>query len=113
MNRFGKFILARRVEKGLGTRELARLVGVSPSFISMIENKGNIPSERIIKKLAEVFEGDPDFFLAMAGRVSKDIKLEIISSMGLWSHFIRERGDVLMGFLEKVYDKYNQDKGVK
>lgn len=52
---YSKFLKKKREEVGLSTRGLANKVGVTGSYISMIETgkSKNPPSEKILKKLSE------------------------------------------------------------
>ena len=45
-----------RVKKGLTQKELAELIGVSPSMINRIETGKQIPKVDILLKLAEILE---------------------------------------------------------
>ena len=105
LNKFGTFLRKQRIANGISLRQFAKEVKLSPSMIVQIETKGSIPSEKSIIKIAQFFDGDKDFWLAMADKVSKDIKIEIISSMGLWSHFIRSHPNIILDFLEKSINK--------
>jgi HTH-type transcriptional regulator, competence development regulator len=75
---FGETIRARRVEKGLKLRRLAKLLDVTPSYLSRIE-AGVVPppKEEKIQKLAELLDLNSDQLLASADKVSSDL-LEII-----------------------------------
>ena len=46
-------IKRRREELGLESRELAKRVGVSPSYITHIENNNKLPSLKVIQKIAD------------------------------------------------------------
>ncbi len=76
--KFGPFVRREREARWIGLRELSRLTGISPSYLSNFER--NIfppPAEDKIHKIAEVLNLDADELLAMAGRVSSDL-LDII-----------------------------------
>jgi transcriptional regulator with XRE-family HTH domain len=78
MAAFGEIIRARRLEKGLKLRRLAKMLDVTPSYLSRIE-AGVVPppKEEKILRLAELLELNPDQLLAFADKVSSDL-LEII-----------------------------------
>jgi transcriptional regulator with XRE-family HTH domain len=78
MTAFGETIRARRVEKGLKLRRLAKMLDVTPSYLSRIE-VGVVPppKEEKILKLAELLDLNSDQLLASADKVSSDL-LEII-----------------------------------
>jgi HTH-type transcriptional regulator, competence development regulator len=78
MTAFGETIRARRVEKGLKLRCLAKMLDVTPSYLSRIEAGGvPPPKEEKILKLAELLDLNSDQLLASAHKVSSDL-LEII-----------------------------------
>lgn len=61
-------IRVARVGKRLGLRELAKAAGIAPSYLSDIENDRRIPSEDVLRKLAEVLALDFDELMAQAGK---------------------------------------------
>jgi transcriptional regulator with XRE-family HTH domain len=68
-----------RNECGLGLRELAEIVGMSPAYLSMVErNELAPPAEDKVVALAESLEQDADEMLAIAGRIASDLP-EIIA----------------------------------
>ena len=73
---FGETIRARRLERGLGLRQAAKLYGISPTYLSRIENKAerNPPREEVIRKMAEVLADDFDELMRLAGRFTDDTK---------------------------------------
>ena len=72
--KFGAFIRRRREVKELGLREMAKMIGVSPTYLSKIErDEFPPPAEERVRTIAKIIECDPDDLLARAGRVSSDI----------------------------------------
>ena len=71
---FGAFIRREREGKGIGLREMARMIGVSPTYLSMVERDVMLPpAEDKVKAIAKIIECDADDLLARAGRVSTDV----------------------------------------
>jgi transcriptional regulator with XRE-family HTH domain len=71
---FGAFVRRRRMEKELGLREMAKMIGVSPTYLSQVErNEFPPPVEEKVKDIARILDCDADDLLARAGRVSSDI----------------------------------------
>ena len=58
-----------RVGLGLGLRKLARMLDISPTHLSDIENNRRIPSEDLLKKLAENLQLDFDELMVQIGKV--------------------------------------------
>src|SRR6478672_11933472 len=76
--RFGELVRGKRVGKEIGLREMAKMIGVSPTYLSKVErDEFPPPSEDKVRKIAEIIGCDADELLARAGRVSSDLS-EII-----------------------------------
>ena len=76
--KFGAFIRHEREGKEIGLREMAKMIGVSPTYLSKVErDEFPPPAEDKVRKIAEIIECDIDELLARAGRVSSDLS-EII-----------------------------------
>jgi transcriptional regulator with XRE-family HTH domain len=72
--RFGEFVRRKRVEKEIGLREMAKIIGVSPTYLSKVErDEFPPPAEDKVRKIAEIFGCNADELLARAGRVSSDL----------------------------------------
>jgi HTH-type transcriptional regulator, competence development regulator len=75
---FGTLVRRERLAKGLGLRQMAGMIGVSPTYLSKIErNEFLPPAEDKVKAIAEIIDCDPDELLGLAGRVASDV-IEII-----------------------------------
>ena len=68
----GEIIREGRLAQKLGLRELARELGITPSYLSDIENDRRVPSEDVLRKLAARLNLDVDHLLALAGRFGDD-----------------------------------------
>jgi len=97
MNReFGQYIRAQRCSAGStwGERSLRRFaeeVGLEPSYLSKIERGIEAPpSEATILRIAEALDEDPDVLLALAGKVSADLRAIICKRPKLFSTLLRE-----------------------
>jgi transcriptional regulator with XRE-family HTH domain len=76
--KFGAFIRREREAKEIGLREMAKMIGVSATYLSKVERDEFLPpAEDKVKAVARILGLDPDDLLARAGRVSSDIS-EII-----------------------------------
>lgn len=75
---FGALVRREREAKEIGLREMAKKIGVSPTYLSKVErDELPPPAEDKVLAIAKVIGGDPDELLALAGRVASDLK-EII-----------------------------------
>ena len=76
--KFGELVRRKRVEKEIGLREMAKMIGVSPTYLSKVErDEFPPPAEDKVRKIGEIVGCDSDELLARAGRVSSDLS-EII-----------------------------------
>jgi transcriptional regulator with XRE-family HTH domain len=72
--KFGAFIRRERETKEIGLREMAKMIGVSPTYLSKVErDEFPPPAEDKVKAIAKIIGCDTDDLLARAGRVSTDI----------------------------------------
>jgi transcriptional regulator with XRE-family HTH domain len=77
---FGSFTRRQREAREISLREMAKLIGVSPTYLSKVErDKIPPPTEAKVKAIARIIECDADELLARAGRLSSDL-LDIIKS---------------------------------
>ena len=73
-DKFGAFIRREREGKEIGLREMAKMIGVSPTYLSKIErDEFPPPAEDKVRAIAKIIEHDVDDLMARAGRVSTDI----------------------------------------
>jgi len=72
--KFGALVRRQREAKEIGLREMAKMIGVSPTYLSKVErDEFPPPAEDKVKAIAKILGFDPDDLLARAGRVSSDI----------------------------------------
>tara|TARA_R110002096_G_scaffold360859_2_gene553829 strand:+ start:20 stop:5686 length:5667 start_codon:yes stop_codon:yes gene_type:complete len=78
-------------------RRVAQRMGIQPSYLSRIE-RGDVepPSEKVTRKLALELNFNPDELLASAGKVSSDLKENILAMIqerpDVWANLSRELG---------------------
>ena len=76
--KFGAFIRRLRNGKEIGLREMAKMIGVSPTYLSKVErDEFTPPAEDKVKAIAKILQCDADDLLARAGKVASDVS-EII-----------------------------------
>ena len=93
---FGSVVRATREglassDKSYSLRQVSQRVGIQPTYLSKIE-RGELPppSEEAIRKLSVDLKLDVDLMLAMAGKVSEDLRAIICKRPLLFSKLIRE-----------------------
>ncbi len=81
----------RRDDPAFSLRQVARRIGVEPSFLSKVERSEVAPpSEAKIVLLARELGEDPDVLLALAGKVSSDLQEVIRKRPELFAGVIRQ-----------------------
>lgn len=71
---FGQRIRQLRVDRELTLREFARMLDLSPTYISQVEQcKFSPPTEPRVRQMAVLLQQDCDELLALAGHVSEDL----------------------------------------
>jgi transcriptional regulator with XRE-family HTH domain len=100
MPEFGDFVRdlresRRKEDSAFSLRRVAGRIRVQPSYLSKVE-RGEVapPSEATILRLAEVLDVDGDVLLAMAGKISTDLKRVIQQRPRLFGELIRELKDL-------------------
>ena len=75
--------------------QVAERIGVEPSFLSKVErDQGSPPSEDTLVRLAADLEVDADLLLALAGKVSRDLREAIRRRPMLFAELIQELKDM-------------------
>lgn len=99
MNGPGPYIRERRealrqTDRRYSLRQVAERVGIKPTYLSKIEREElPAPSEDTLKRLAAELDLDADVLLAMAGKVSSDLRAIICQRPQLFSQLIRQLKD--------------------
>lgn len=101
MPEFGDYIRARRKAlkaegPGYGLRKVAARIGISPTYLSLLENgKAEYPpSERMIEALASDLGENPDVLLALVGKVSPRLIKIISKRPKLFAQVIEQFADL-------------------
>jgi len=69
---FGEFVRAQRRLAQVSQRNLARMSGVSDSYLSQIERGNYRPSPQVVKALADAFGLEPKQLYMMLGFMDED-----------------------------------------
>ena len=77
--RFGSYIREQRIKNNIGQRELAKNIGLAPSYLNDIEkNKRSAPKSIIVKKISIILKVDLDLLNDLAGNSKKTLPPDII-----------------------------------
>ena len=72
---FGGRIRELRRARELTQRQVAAALGIDFTYLSKLENdRGEPASEALVRRLAELLDGDPEELLALAGRVPPELR---------------------------------------
>lgn len=88
---FGKYLREKRMAKDYSLRRFAELLGVSPTYLSHVE-QGKVDSPltaKLAHRAAELLGENPDEMVALAGRVPEDLPKIIQSEPGLMPELLR------------------------
>ena len=81
----------RREDPSFSVRQVAKRIRVEPAYLSKIErDQVAPPSEATIHRLAAELREDPDVLLALAGKVSGDLRQIILRRPKLFARLLRE-----------------------
>ena len=75
---FGSYIRRLRIKNDIGQRELAKKIGISPSYLNDLEkNKRTAPKTELIKKLSAILKADLDLLYDLAGNSKKTVAPDV------------------------------------
>jgi transcriptional regulator with XRE-family HTH domain len=87
---FGPLVRREREAKQIGLREMAKMIDVSPTYLSKVErDEFPPPTEARVRKIAEIIGHDADELLALAGRVASDLTVIIRQRPREMADFLR------------------------
>lgn len=103
-----------RMERDLSLRETAQKVGVSPAYLSRIENclDPSPPTEKTIRALADLLGDDFDELMRLADRVPADVEklIKADPDMPVMLRRAREQNVTGADFLEWLDSKKKGEK---
>ena len=72
--KFGAFVRQEREKKQISLRKMAKMIGVSPTYLSKVETDDfPPPAEDKVRKIAGIIDCNADELLALAGRVPSEL----------------------------------------
>ncbi len=103
---FGTILREKRLAKKLSLRKFAQLVGVSPTYLSQVEQCNvDPPTADRVKRMAELLEESADEWIALAGRVPQDLPEIIQSEPTEMPELLREARGLTAEQLRKLRDE--------
>ncbi|GIW81354.1 MAG: transcriptional regulator [Gemmatales bacterium] len=103
---FGELLREKRIDKKFSLRKFAALVGVSPTYLSQVE-QGNVqpPTADRVKRMAELLGENPDEWIALAGRVPEDLPAIIHEQPTEIPELLREARGLTVEQLRKLREQ--------
>lgn len=103
---FGSTLKRLRLDAGIGLRELAKMIGKSPSYLSEIEsNRVSPPSAEMILDIAEALGGHKNELLAAASKMDPQLT-EYVTHQPEAADFLRKAREY--GFDREDWQKLEQ-----
>ena len=106
--RFGERVRELRKAKNLGQRALAKMIGVSHTYVSKIENEkldfGDYPSEDLIRKIAAALETDEHELLMLAKKIPEEIKKRVLEHPEVFRKIAQLDDETLKKLLKDLED---------
>ncbi len=108
---FGRILRAKRMAVKLSLRKFAKMVGVSPTYLSQVEHENVMPptADRV-KRMAELLGENPDEWIALAGRVPEDVPDVIHKQPTEMPRLLREASELTTEQLRQVMEKIRRLK---
>lgn len=73
----GSILRERRIRKGLSQRELASKIGITQTFLSLVEHGKRVPSYDVLQRIAEVLDEDATHLEREAGSADLDTVIQL------------------------------------
>ncbi len=113
---FGKMLREKRLAKGYSLRSFAKLVDVSPTYLSQVEQDNvDPPTAERVKRMAEILGENVDEWTALAGRLTEDLPGIIHKQPTEMPELLREASgltaDQLRQLREQVRKLKEQEQG--
>lgn len=111
-NRFGEVLREKRTAKGISLRKFAELVGVSPTYLSQVEqNNVAPPTADRVKRMAQILGENVDEWTALAGRLTEDLPKIIQKQPTHMPELLREASGLTAEQLRKLTEEARKLKG--
>ena len=109
---FGATVRQERERLEIGLREMAKKIGVSPTYLSKVErDQFPPPAEDKVIAIATVLGRDRDELLALAGKVSSDLTEIILSQPRGMASFLRSASGLTAEQMAQLEARARKAKG--
>ncbi len=110
---FGATVRREREKQKIGLRQAAKMIGVSPTYLSMVERaEFPPPAEDKVRAIARLLGLNEDELLALAGKVSSDLTAIIRDHPREMASFLRSMKGLSSKQVAQRLDGTKPKKGV-
>ena len=111
--KFGAYVRKKRKNREIGLRQIAKMIGVSPTYQSKVErDEFPPPAEDKVRKIAEILDCDVDELLALAGKVSSDLSEIIRKRPREFAALLRTSKDLTADEVTHLVDRLEKAKDI-
>jgi len=109
---FGQILREKRMTKGYSLRKFAELIGVSPTYLSQVE-QGNVdpPTAERVRNIAEILGENADEWIGLAGRVPDDLSKIIQDKPKQMPELLREVTGLTSEQVQQLIERARKFKG--
>lgn len=108
---FGQVLREARLAKGITLRKFAKMVGISPTYLSQVEQDNvDPPTAERVKTMAELLGANSDEWIALAGRVPEDLPQIIQKAPTAMPELLREASGLTPQQLAEVVENIRKMK---
>jgi transcriptional regulator with XRE-family HTH domain len=111
---FGEWLREKRLAKGYTLRKFAEQVGISPTYLSHVEQgQADPPTAERVQAMAELLKENADEMIALAGRVPEDLPEIIQRRPTQVPNLLREVNGLTTEQLQQLMEQVRKMKGNK
>jgi transcriptional regulator with XRE-family HTH domain len=109
---FGQVLRETRIARKISLRKFAELVGISPTYLSQVEQDNVMPptADRV-KRMADLLGENSDEWIALAGRVPEDVPGIIRQQPTEMPQLLREVSGMTADQLRQLREQIRKIKG--
>jgi transcriptional regulator with XRE-family HTH domain len=108
---FGQILRETRLAKGFTLRRFAEDVGISPTYLSQVEQDNvDPPTAERVTKMAKLLDANADEWIALAGRLPADLPGIIQEQPTAMPELLREASGLTVEQLRKLQEQARKFK---
>lgn len=108
---FGRVLREKRLARKLSLRKFAELVGISPTYLSQVEQENvDPPTAERVQRMAELLGESADEWISLAGRVPGDVPGIIHQQPTEMPQLLREASGLTTDQLRQVREQIRKLK---